>query len=293
MRRALLCYAAAALGGLLPVNTCESQMVQVAPGYVKAPFVRVYRTPDGGSQVRAPFVNIYTPGYRGARAYQVPTNAEFIQMDWRALSRSIREANAQLDSDLNQFPAGPAWKSRLKTAEVFALIPAESESPPTEGVRQQLQAVLETQSSESAVAEFGRVADLVSFKVLQLGLAEYVTPAEVRLQRQLFAAARDLNQALDRFGTGAGWQRYLRVAPGLVLSEEKTDPERPVFSAEEYIEALDHFDAVSQNSEYRMISSLSAFQVTRQRLASFLQGAEHRPAPSAEELPAPMPRSDP
>ncbi len=38
-----------------------AQLVQVGPGFVRAPFVRIYTAPDGSSHIRAPFVAINTP----------------------------------------------------------------------------------------------------------------------------------------------------------------------------------------------------------------------------------------
>src|SRR5438552_1812968 len=61
------------------IATGEAQLVQVGPGFVKAPFVRVYWCPDGSSYVRAPFVEVFSPSYRhhgwaGPRA--LPTSEE-------------------------------------------------------------------------------------------------------------------------------------------------------------------------------------------------------------------------
>src|SRR5580704_14853487 len=96
-------------------SDCYAQLVQVAPGYVKAPFVRVYSNPDGSSYVRAPFVSVFSPGYRtGYGVPSGPTSSELAKMDWRSLAQVIRASAAQLDLDLNQIPSGATWRSRLK-----------------------------------------------------------------------------------------------------------------------------------------------------------------------------------
>jgi hypothetical protein len=282
-------YLAAALAWLSLSVVAQAQLVQVGPGFVKAPFVRVYWGP-GGSYVRAPFVSVGTPGFRSRNsAYAVPTDADLAQMDWQSLCRVVRESNAQLDADLNQFPSGSEWKTRLKTADVAALLPWQVDAPPTEDARQQLQEILQTQNAQNGSAEFSRVANLVSFKVLQAALSEYVIPPDQRPRRQLLFAARDLNRSLQRFDTGDTWQRYLRVAPGLALSEEKTDSPPSVPSPDDLTLALAHFDSVLQNPDFRVISSLPAFQTTRQRLAAFLGQPGTPQAQPPEELPAPSP----
>jgi hypothetical protein len=275
-------------------HDAQAQLVQVAPGYVKAPFVRVYRTPDGGSYVRAPFVSVYSPGYHmGHWGYHLPTSADFSQMDWRTLSQAVREWSARLDADLDRFPSGKTWKSQLKTAEIAALVPKDLDVPPAADVRQQLQKILEIQSATSNSPEWSQVANLASFQVLQIALAEYVTPSEQRSRRQLYFAAGELNRSLNRFNTAAGWQHYLALSPGQALSESNAEGAEPVPSADDFAQALARFDSVSQNTDYRVIWALPAFEATHAHLATYLRdsnpASHHRP----EELPGPSPDAEP
>ncbi|MBI3840163.1 MAG: hypothetical protein HY288_19750 [Planctomycetia bacterium] len=272
----------------------QAQLVQVGPGFVKAPFVRVYRYPDGGSYVRAPFVSVSTPGYRMGRwAYRLPASTDFLQMDWRMLSQTVLEWSARLDADLDYFPSGKTWRSQLKTAEIAALVPKDRDAPPAADVRQQLQEILEIHRAASNSPELSRIANLPSFQILQLALAEYVTPSEQRSRRQLFFAAGELNRSLERFTTGGGWQQYLALSPGLVLSDDKALETEPVVSSDEFAQVLARFNSVSQNTDYRVISALPAFEATHERLAAYLGRS---PTPSLnppEELPAPRPDSEP
>src|SRR5580698_926263 len=106
----------------------QAQLVQVGPGFVRAPFVRVYWGPDGSSSVRAPFVSSYSPGY-GFQLGVMPPNCQ--RMDWAALARTINESARQLDADLTQIAAGDTWRTRLNTKELAMLAPADPQQPPS------------------------------------------------------------------------------------------------------------------------------------------------------------------
>lgn len=269
-------------------SACHAQLVRVAPGYVKAPFVRVYSYPDGSSYVRAPFVSVFSPGYR--RGYGVPsgpTSSELAEMDWRLLGQATRASAAQLDVDLKQIPSGATWRSRLKIAELTALLPPESDLSPTDDVRQQLQEISRIYGGLDSSRESRSVSNLRSFQVLQQALAEYVTPPVQRLRRQLYFKAGQLNRALERFATGAGWQNYLMLSTGLSLSTDHAQSSESLHSVADYKEVLARFDSVGQNPDYRVISDLPEFKTTRQRLADYLGQLETPPAQKPEELPAP------
>jgi hypothetical protein len=92
----------------------QAQIVQVSPGYVRAPFVRVYTGP-GGTQVRAPFVDVQAPGYRGRRFVEqpaVPSAGDLAQLDWANLRLAIRELSIYLDSQLSTLTTGDTWPSK-------------------------------------------------------------------------------------------------------------------------------------------------------------------------------------
>jgi hypothetical protein len=289
MHRVLLSFAMGVVfwHSLSPIS--HAQLVQVAPGYVKAPFVRVYTYPDGGSYVRAPFVSVFTRGYRGHGGHPVPTPADCCQMSWRSLSQAVRESSAQLEKDLDHVASGTNWKTPLKTAEIAALVPKDVDAPPPEEVRQQLQEIAKIHSAQNNSPEFRNVANLRSFRVLQVVLAEYASPPEERLRRQLFVAAGDLNRALGRFDTGDTWKQYFTLAPGMALSADKTEVKEPAPSETELAQLLERFDTVQTNEEYSKIARLPAFSTTRERLAAYLAQSPTASSESPEELPAPRP----
>ena len=264
----------------------QAQLVQVSPGYVKAPFVRVYSNPNGSSYVRAPFVGVYSPGYRsGGFPQGLPTEADFARMDWRSLSQAVREWSARVDADLARVPSADTWKHHLKTAEISALVPRQLDGPPADDVRQQLEQILRIHREPSDLPDASRIANLGSFQVLQLALSEYTMAPDQRPRRQLFFAARDLSRSLERFPTGGGWQRYLMLSPGMTLSEDRAS-EHPLRLGD--VEQLrERFDSVGQNAEYAIIAALPAFKTTQQRLTAYLSQAGTSPSSTPEELPEP------
>lgn len=292
MRHAYLSFAVS--GILWPALSLvsQAQLVQVAPGYVKAPFVRVYTYPDGGSYVRAPFVSVFSPGYHG-HGHPVPTPADCCQMSWKSLGQTVRESAAQLDKDLDHVTSGKEWKAQLKTAEIAALVPENVDAPPPEEARQQLQQISKSYANTSNSPEFRNVSNLRSFQVLQVVLAEYSSPPGERLRKQLFVAAGDLKRSLGRFDTGEGWRQYFTLSPGMALSEDKAEANDAAPNDAELAQVLDRFDSVQQNEDYYKISRLPAFNTTRERLAAFLTHSQSPASQSPEELPAPRPSDAP
>ena len=274
----------------------QAQLVQVGPGYVKAPFVRVYGRPDGSRYVRAPFVRVFTPGYyRGdwAAPQPLPTAQQLADMDWRELRASIRELVAQLDAQLATWPAGDFWKAQLKTAEVRAVAQGR-DGRPAAGAHAQLQDILHAFAATNDTPTLSAIAGLPTFRVLHVALVEFSMPPEERLRRQLSTSAKELHNSLDRISTGRGWQKYLALPEGMAASQGSDRPSAASFDLEALAAALDRFDSVSQDDEYRMIADLPAFRSTHQRLAAYL-ALRRDPAagalPSAEELPVPRPNS--
>ena len=274
--------------------TGQAQLVEVSPGYIRAPFVRIYRDPDGGSHVHAPFVSVFSPGY-GPRAIArgVPTVVEFGQMSWPSLNQAVREWTARLDADLSRFPSGEFWKSSLKTAEIATLVPAEHDGPPAEDVRQRLRAIFEIHETVGTSPELNGVVGLASFRALHAALGEYSTPPEQRVRRQLFSAAGELYRSLQHYNTGAGWQEYLMLSPGRALAAVRLAGAADGPSLAELTAALGRFDSVRRNPEYGEISRLPAFKSTHDILAVYVQQLQMPPPnpeePSPEELPLTLP----
>ena len=287
-------------------SVCLAQLVVVRPGYVKAPFVRVYSYPDGGSYVRAPFVRVHSPGYRPMPFYSQsernPTPEDLGDLDWKPLRRALRQAAANLDAQLSRFPTREVWRSHFRTDSIRNLVIPEKEGPPTVEEQAALAAILQTFDESSESSDLRAITNLSAFRLLHAALREYVTPVELRLQRQLVTSSDELHHSLDEISTGAGWQKYLALPVGTV---EDSDTESNTFelskvSISELEETLGRYDSVSRKHEYRMIAGLPQFRASHDRLrayvdyvdeqADYVEGqAFGRNIEPIEELPRPLP----
>jgi hypothetical protein len=272
------------LGLVVLVESAAAQLVVVQPGYVKAPFVRVYTNPDGSSYVRAPFVGVYSPPKYHHRI--VPTPEELAELDWWMLRRVVHESAARLDATLSRFPTGDVWRRHFQTRELAGMQASQSEGAPTAEERAKLGELVAIYDAGAASADLRDVARLTDYHVLHGALRELSLPPEPRLRRQLATSARFFNRALDDIRTGESWQRYLAL-PESVFAGEVAEEDKAAL-----VKLRERFKAVNANETYRGIARLPDFQATRERLARYLELSATSLAkpPTAEELPVPKPQ---
>jgi hypothetical protein len=104
------------------------------------------------------------------------------------------------------------------------------------------------------------------------------------LRRTLRLNAARLHQSLDRFNTGATWQRYLRL-PEDWARASFMEPDEQYETLERI---LNRFRFVSTNPEYSMIARLPAFNAMQDVLNEMVSRLESSGTRgSAEELPVP------
>ena len=191
MKRTLCLFSLANLVMLSGAVVAEAQMVQVGPGYVKAPFVRVYRTPYGTS-VRAPFTRVE----RGAPAYGHPlhqapyvnhygepqivphetavaaADATLLERQRRLIAASAR----RLDRDLLRFRTGSHWQGFLRLPPEFLNVNRIGGRGAM--VQPDPAAVQNALNNFDAVAgsdEYRRISQLNSFRSTHRLLREYVS----------------------------------------------------------------------------------------------------------------------
>jgi hypothetical protein len=272
------------------------QLVVVQPGYVKAPFVRVFTNPDGSSYVRAPFVEVYSPPHFHHHA--APTPDELAEYDWWMLRRVAREAASRLDNSLSQFPTGDVWRRHFQTRELAQLDTPHSESVPTPEDQARFSAWLAIYNAGAESDDLRAVTQLTDYRVLHTALRELALPPATRQRGQLATSARLLDRALEDFRTGDTWRKYLALPEGVFAAERSAegaaDPQQ-VVDAAALLKLRERFDTVNENEAYRGIARLPEFQTTRQRLARYLELSSVAPeavTPDAEVLPAPRQPSD-
>ena len=166
---------------------CSAQLVVVRPGYVKAPFVRVYRNPDGSTYVRAPFVRVHSP-VRQPQSHYVPRElqslaADLAEMSWQSLRHVLRQSSADLDAELSRFPTGKVWRRHFMAHAVLDLVPPQGDYPPSDDERTQLIEILTMFDQAHENSDLRAITSLVSFRVLHAAIGEFVSRPEPRMLR--------------------------------------------------------------------------------------------------------------
>jgi hypothetical protein len=166
-----------AMFGIL-ADTAMAQLVIVRPGYVQAPFVRVYRDPFGGAHVRAPFVGVDRPGFFGGTPRQLRYEAPLpARPDYAPPAGTpqgqLFDAMAAFSQSLSQFNTGDTWKSYFALDSGGALSPdrlAHLNGQPTPD----LVAMLDRFDSIIANQEYDMISSLPSFARARNELARFV-----------------------------------------------------------------------------------------------------------------------
>jgi hypothetical protein len=103
-----------------------------------------------------------------------------------------------------------------------------------------------------------------------------------------------LHRSLLRFKTAAHWREYLALPKEMMQSERAREGDLAAPDPVELAalkDVLTRFDLVRDTHEYRIISGLSEFAVTHERLAAYVDhltdAREHPREGPVEELPAP------
>jgi len=280
----------------------QAQYVGFGPFWVDAPYVHLEWRPSGAWYIRAPFVNLTTPTYSlyyycppGTTYYSPPivpsvprtpvTTEPVAEVNFASLNELARYWNGRVGADLERFPDGDVWKSKLRIAEIGELLNRNRSGAVTEDARLTLLAITQEHAEIVRTSAAG-AAQLLSLHKLDAALAEYLTSPEVRLRESLRRYAAELRRELRPFATGDTWVDYLRLTPGALLGADQ--PASAQFTAAAVDELLTRFDAVVTKGEYTAITSLPGFQATHRTLreyASILSPLTIR----GENLPTPKP----
>ncbi len=292
----LLCFPA---GG-------QAQIVEVESGRVRAPFVRVYRTPDGGTRVRAPFVDVMTDGTRGPRAANGPHDVPLGQLDeghapvpsaatdappemdvteanWQSLRTIVRAREGELESQLDHYRDAERWKARLHVGSLRQILTAESNRPPAGDTRDRLQVVLNAYDHASTNAAFRPLTRLGEFHAVHSALRELLRSPLERQRGRLATAALDLDETLAGVQNGSSWAKYLRL-PESVFSAHDVVADG---QANELSDVLERFASVTADRRYSVIAGLPAFQATHRHLADYIALLNQGASPLAEVPPPP------
>ena len=284
-----------------------AQLVQVGPGYVKAPFVRVYTNPDGRTHVRAPFVSVNSP----SRQYFVPRYHEFApqnavrygdahadsagtssfrELDWSELRKLARASLAQLEANLQS-----SWHKYLNFELLTTIVEDDINVPFDEHQITELNEVLSRFEATLNTPNLTHVTRAAGFHDLHGALVELSSTPLQRKKRQLVGAKRQLDADLARINAPGSWRDYLQL-PIVDRSEMSDIPEAPNVKDDDLapLEAtMQRYDQTAADERFQAIADLEGFQSTRLRLREYFELIQAAASPSIlrsiEQLPLPQP----
>ena len=220
----------------------------------------------------------------------VPTLEELERMDWVHLRRVLSYGATQLEQELAQQKTGSQWLEYLRVERLKQIADEEANDAPTSEQADELVVMLERYNQTAEDQRYVSITDQWGYATVHRALAEFLVNPASRYRRQLVMNSEDLDRALEKFKTGAGWQHHLMLPAELFLDPVEADKNPP--DPEAMRKALQRFDEVAKNRDYRVVNELPAFKATHDSLARYLGRAEPSGTITAKGN-APAPPADP
>lgn len=241
----------------------------------------------------------------------VPTREQLAEMPGFELQGLLLYAVDQLDNQLGGLSTGGDWRSYLKVEELRQIVPVPPE-PPAQGsteqqppadqpnpfteeqVRRQLADILKKYDSTHQNQDFRQINQLWGFRTTRLVLQEVVIPPAERLRKQLPMAVKLLKEDLQKYETGTGWQKHLRLADteriAALPAAEVAPADRNLVQV-----LVGIFDSTAADQSYKTVSEMPGFRWTHYVLRSYLDelGRPSLPAPPAGQPSLPAPPAKP
>lgn len=264
-----------------PNGPQQNGLQQNGPGNSRnnPPFRRDFRSGDPNRFGPGP---LNGPGAPPQRSIISAAQVSYLPLD--ALQRLLRQAVFSLDDDLSGMSTGGGWKKHLQLAALVAAISSEQTAPPDAELRDRLNFIADLFDEVSQKPEYGLISRLWGFRTVHVVLREYALPPDVRIGRQLAAAAQVLTAALNDVGTGGSWIAHLRLAElsDILAAKEMDSAER----AQRLQEIRQGFDDVSRKPQFAVVADLPGFRAIQAQLAQLINSSS-APAPAApDEAPA-------
>lgn len=188
---------------ILPVSA-HAQLVDVAEGYVRAPFVRLQRrgrlrarrqTPDNdveagarayqqpavspaspATTIQPPPVPPALPPQASQRAVPPGAPAGGDRVDWQQLRRTIILGETELDQQLTTSASAAGYRRQLHIGRLRELLLKNTTTAPTGETRQQLQEILTAYNQTLIDPQQRPVNRLSGFEKVQAGLMRLLAP---------------------------------------------------------------------------------------------------------------------
>ena len=218
----------------------------------------------------------------------LPQLEELQRMNWSHLRRVLDFGAARLLNGLERLRTGDQWASYLRVERLRGIARDDGDLPPTRAEVDALVAMLERYNETAEQPSYASISGLWGFQSTHRALAEFLENPAARYRRQVALNANDLDRALERFQTGAGWQHHLSLPAVLFVDPADAAAARHPPDPELMRKALAKFDDVAKNPAYRVIANLPEFQATHASLERYL-GRQRGDADAVAEAAATAP----
>ena len=219
----------------------------------------------------------------------VPTAGQVGRMSDDRLAGLVRAASEEYLQELDGYTNGETWEKYFKLAEIIEIAKKSKPDALDAAARANLAEVLKRMNSAALNAEYDTITKSWGFQTLQVGLREYALPLKVRSGHLLCANLQKISASLDGVSTGEGWKKHLQLDDLEKLAENAgaEDASRQ----KQFEKGLAKFDAVAQNTEYRVIAELDGFAASRTGLQRYLNALQ-ADQPARTPPPPPPPALD-
>lgn len=195
------------------------------------------------------------------------TPDEFAALPLERQRDLLLQALNALEEDFTRSPNGEDWSRHLQLATIAKLV-TDGEERPDATLRARLRSIVQLFDEVAGKADYKAVSDLMSFRVLHMGLHEFAAEEIDRSRRQLSNAASNLSKSLEAWSSGQRWRDYLQLEWMIGTDEEmQIDLEARLVRFEKLLEK---FDRVKSDGQFEVVTQAQEFQLAHAALRRFI-----------------------
>lgn len=198
---------------------------------------------------------------------QQMTPDEFAVLPLERQRELLLQALNSLEEDFARSPNGEDWSRHLQLATIAKLV-TDGDDCPDATLRARLRSVVQLFDEVASNADYKVVSDLMSFRVLHMGLHEFAAEEIDRSRRQLSNVASNLAKNLEAWSSAQRWRDYLQTEWMIGTDEEmQIDLEARLVRFEKLLEK---FDRVRSDDQFQIVTQPREFGLTHDALRRFV-----------------------
>lgn len=195
------------------------------------------------------------------------TPDEFAVLPLERQRELLLQALNSLEEDFARSPNGEDWSRHLQLATIAKLV-TDGDDCPDATLRARLRSVVQLFDEVASNADYKVVSDLMSFRVLHMGLHEFAAEEIDRSRRQLSNVASNLAKNLEAWSSAQRWRDYLQTEWMIGTDEEmQIDLEARLVRFEKLLEK---FDRVRSDDQFQIVTQPREFGLTHDALRRFV-----------------------